>query len=78
VDFSVDTDDDRFSSSHSDSHSSSDFDVLSSLSSEPLDLADCAYGDDPWACLRVANEDKCHVFTEFNEDTCLCEYDPHV
>ena len=63
----VDTDDDKWSSSSSDSLSSSDF--------HPSDEEEstCERDGDIYACLRKQTADQCNVLQDFNNDTCLCE-----
>jgi hypothetical protein len=63
----VDTDDDKWSSSSSDSLSSSDYHPESEEESV------CTRDGDRYACLRKQKADECNVLQDFNNDTCLCE-----
>ena len=63
----VDTNDDAWSSSDSDSLSSSDY-----FEAGTDDTKSCASQGDPYACLRVEDIWACNPFETFNRDMCLC------
>ena len=62
----ISTDDDRYSSSDSDSLSSSDY-----FTENTDDTNSCASQGDPFACKRVNDAAQCGAFETFNLDTCL-------
>jgi hypothetical protein len=64
--FHVSTDDDRYSSSDSDSISSSDFHP------DTEEEETCERDGDIYACLRKQDDTQCHATQTFNADTCLC------
>ena len=64
--FHVSTDDDRYSSSDSDSVSSSDF------HESTQEEEGCERDGDIYACLRKQNAAQCDSTQTFNADTCLC------
>ena len=63
----VSTDDDRYSSSSSDSVSSSDVNEASEKEST------CERDGDIYACLRVQTQKDCNALQNLNPLTCLCE-----
>lgn len=63
----VSTDDDKWSSSSSDSLSSSDYHP------ESEEESTCERDGDIYACLRKQTKKECNALQDFNEATCLCE-----